>query len=308
MDLLAYYNSIDLSEIQRFVEQRQEESLTIEFKSVNHPEPEGKQYDKKNFSKILSGFANSSGGIVVWGIKAAKDSFGIDVASELKPIKELTRFLNYLNMLEGQAVTPFVAGIIHEKIENKPDEGFIKTYVPSSEAMPHMANYAEKHYYKRSGDSFYQCEHFDIVDMFSRKRSPKLEFVASILAKKEKHSTLYTYAIMLSLKNYGAVIAKYPYLAIKVDPFLHPKQHGLDGNSGTGLKRVKNNILYHHNYSGGSEMVVYPGALLNIDILEFDLPKEQTPRRVTIDYEICSEDMESVKGTIVFESEVFLKS
>ncbi len=44
-------------------------------------------------------------------------------------------------------------------VEMDTDQGFIKTFVPKSNDAPHMANYAEKHYYKRSGDSSYQAEH-----------------------------------------------------------------------------------------------------------------------------------------------------
>ena len=38
-----------------------------------------------------------------------------------------------------------------------------------------MAKLGENRYYKRSGDSFYQMEHFDLEDMFGRRRKPKLK-------------------------------------------------------------------------------------------------------------------------------------
>ncbi len=105
MKIEEYFSKIDLNEIERFIEESQEEHITLEFKTVNHPiyTDENREDDKKNFSKVISGFANSSGGIVVWGIMAKQNSSGQDVAKAKKPIKELTKFLNTLNRLEGNA-------------------------------------------------------------------------------------------------------------------------------------------------------------------------------------------------------------
>jgi hypothetical protein len=37
-----------------------------------------------------------------------------------------------------------------------------------------MAKLGEHRYFKRSGDSFYRMEHFDLEDMFGRRQKPKL--------------------------------------------------------------------------------------------------------------------------------------
>jgi hypothetical protein len=37
MDLLQYYNSINLEELNRFIEEGQEENISLEFKTANHP-------------------------------------------------------------------------------------------------------------------------------------------------------------------------------------------------------------------------------------------------------------------------------
>ena len=144
MTLEEYYNSIDLDEIERFIEEGQEENLNLEFKTVNFPNynKQNKEFDKKNFSEVISGFGNSNGGIIIWGIKAKNNLKNQDVAQSKKPIEQITKFLNTLNRLEGQAVTPAISGLIHEKIETTDDIGFIKTYVPASENAPHMANFS----------------------------------------------------------------------------------------------------------------------------------------------------------------------
>lgn len=177
MNIHEYFKSIDLNEVNSFISDQQEENIHLEFKTVNHPNynSNNRDYDRNNLSKVISGFANSNGGIVIWGVKASTNSKGLDIAKELNPIKELTKFLNFLNRSEGQVIIPLVVGIQHKKIEVNKDEGFIITYIPKSENAPHMAIFSEKHYYKRSGDSFYICEHYDILDMLNRNISPKIE-------------------------------------------------------------------------------------------------------------------------------------
>lgn len=300
MTTAEYFKTIDLDEIERFIVEGQEENVSLEFKTVNHPyvNDKSREFDKKNFSEVLSGFANSTGGIVIWGVKAKENSLRQDVAHDKAPINELTKFLNYLNKLEGQAVIPIITGVVHEKIDLGNDTGFIKTYIPPSDSAPHMGLYGGKQYYKRSGDSFYQCEHYDIIDMFARKRSPDLNLVARVLMREDGQNNNYRYEIVLMIENKGKVLAKYPGLSISCDHRYSQYSHGLDGNSGTGLERVANNILYRYNYSGGINTVIYPGTTLDVDKFITVADKNEVPEDFDITYILSAEGMENRTGKL----------
>lgn len=190
--------------------------------------------DKKNISKTFSGFANSNGGIIIWGIKAKENDKKQDVAYK-KPIRELTKFLNTLNRLEGQVVTPTITGIEHKKIEISEDCGFIITYVPASDFAPHMASYAGKHYYKRSGDSFYICEHYDIKDMFQRKHSAYLDLKVKNKQINQIQGDKLRVEMVLSLFNIGRNYAKAPLIKIEINTPYQFSDFGLDGNGNIGI-------------------------------------------------------------------------
>jgi len=255
MELFDYFNTIDLTEVDRFISEGQEENVSLEFKTVNHPASNdiSRNDDKKNISKVLSGFSNSNGGIVIWGVKAKENDSNQDVAKEKKPIRELTKFLNMLNRLEAQAVTPIITGVRHEKIEISNDCGYVKTYIPLSKNAPHMANFADKRYFKRSGDSFYQCEHFDIVDMFSRTKQPKIKLLFHIGTL---HSAAITHETTLIALNEGAVLAKYLKIYLYV-----PSQFVDSKNMMVSTTTTKNNVPCHifefqntqRDYIGSSE-------------------------------------------------------
>ena len=63
--------------IDEWVKEAYREDLHLDFKRKTNPEhghPDDN--DKKNLSKALSGFANSDGGLIVWGIDAPSGASG----------------------------------------------------------------------------------------------------------------------------------------------------------------------------------------------------------------------------------------
>jgi predicted HTH transcriptional regulator len=152
MNLKEYFDKIELKELESFVEEQIAEDLFLEFKTANFPK--GIEFDKKNFSKCLSGFSNSSGGILIWGISAKEKKNKPDVANELKPIKDLIDFEIYLKKNEGNAVIPLIDGVEYKRVMTDENCGYLLVLIPPSDRSPHMALFSDKRYYKRSGDSF----------------------------------------------------------------------------------------------------------------------------------------------------------
>ena len=197
MDLYTRYMSIAREDIERFVSDAQEEHLTLDFKTVQDAALK-RPDDKRSIARSLSGFANSEGGLIIWGVDARKNDRGIDAATALSPITELDRLVPRLNELTGEATSPVVEGVRHRAIDIGDNAGFGVTYVPESETGPYMARLGENRYYKRSGDSFYVMEHFDVQDMFGRRKQPKLELSIRITGTGSQT------VIYLGIQNNGA--------------------------------------------------------------------------------------------------------
>jgi predicted HTH transcriptional regulator len=173
MNLTETFDRLGLNEIEEFLKLEQEEHLHLDFKTINNANLNGRD-DKRSLATAISGFANSSGGLIVWGIDARKNAREVDCAVGREEIAPINLFLSRLNTLTGEAVSPIVDGIRHRAIKTTEDKGFAITLVPESESGPHMAKLGEDRYYKRSGDSFYRMEHFDLEDMFGRRQRPFL--------------------------------------------------------------------------------------------------------------------------------------
>jgi hypothetical protein len=182
-----------------------EEHLQLDFKTVNNANLNGTD-DKKTLARCISGFANSAGGIVIWGIDARKNALNIDCAVGAVEITSLSTFLSRLNELSSQATSPAVDGIVHRKFEIGANRGFAATLIPESGSGPHMAKLGENRYYKRNGQQFLQVEHFDLEDMFGRRQRPNLEISVSnkVRSDHEGHEELEIRVI-----NRGRALAKH---------------------------------------------------------------------------------------------------
>jgi len=294
MNLLETFTSLNLADLQEYVDTQQDENLFLDFKRVNRPDLTNSD-DKKNLAKALSGFSNSSGGLIIWGVDARKNAQGIDCAWEMKPIQMVKRFLSRLNELTGLAVSPIVDGVQHRIIETDKDDGFVVTYIPESDSGPHMAKMGDDRYYKRSGDSFYRLEHFDLEDMFGRRPRPILDLNTRITG------TGLNSKIIIGIKNIGRGSAKAPYIAFGVSPPFKLDLYGLDGNMHEGMKKLPHlGSDLPHRYGEGSNVVIHPGIIHEVASLHLGLvPKEsQIPTSdIVVEYEMAAEEFLLSKGS-----------
>jgi hypothetical protein len=286
------FESISIEKIEGFVSSGQEEHLSLEFKLISNPRLE--RNDRKNLAIALSGFSNSSGGIIVWGIEAKKNADGVDCAVALHPIEEVSLLLSRLNELTGEATSPILHEVQHRVILVEDDKGYTITLVPESNSGPHMAKLGENRYYKRSGDSFYQMEHFDLEDMFGRRKKPKLDLFFRVQGSGKQTE------IILGISNNGRGSAFAPYLAFRIPEPFKLNFWGIDGNNNEGLPRLlgrrENQWV---RYGGGSQVVIHPETTLEVAsiYLGSGMPKADPPDEgVVIEYEITANGIQMVKG------------
>jgi hypothetical protein len=295
MDLLTAFDSLSLETLRDYVACQQEENLQLEFKTL--PEPDLRRGDdKKQLARMISAFANSSGGLIIWGVDARPNNDGVDCASELRPIDRVAFLRTRLNELDGQAVNPIVPGVRHGIILEDPasTSGFAVTLVPESDAGPHMAKMGEDRYYKRSGHRLYSMEHFDIADMFGRRQRPRLELTTRSRAGGVE--------VVIGLRNAGRGIARAPYVAITVAAPFRRSTYGLTGNrvDGEGLPYLVNDVAPPWRYGGKSDDVIHPGLTRDVACLTRENNATPlAPEGLSIKYAIACEGMQLTEGELL---------
>ena len=294
MSLISLFESITEADLTQYVTAQQEEHLYLDFKTVKSASLASAD-DRKNLAAAISGFANSSGGLIVWGIEARKNAEGIDCATALAPVEQPALLLSRLNALTGEATDPMPDGVRHKFIEISPGRGVCVTLVPESDAGPHMAKLGENRYYKRIGDGFYKMEHYDIADMFGRRRKPSLSVFYRVVGKHRNAN------VHLGLRNEGRATARVPFFAFENTGTLQRSRYGLDGNGNEGLNWLRTaNAGLEWAYGGGMDMALHPGMAHEVASLTLGIPARPMPKEdIILRYAIACEDQPLERGELI---------
>ena len=127
----------------------------IDFKGQPHSDKSAKEI----WSKALSGFANISDGLIVWGIDARETGpRKIDAASDIRLIADPLAFESRLRDWIRDATNPPVMGVEYQSYAGPAGDGFVVCLIPMSAHRPHRAEFADRHYFYRAGDDFLQAE------------------------------------------------------------------------------------------------------------------------------------------------------
>ncbi|MBE6453217.1 MAG: ATP-binding protein [Alphaproteobacteria bacterium] len=157
--------------IDEFIINRQSEELFLDFKQAVSV---GKNFttlhrdDRKNLAKAISGFGNSEGGVILWGVECSRDLEIGDVAKAKVKVKNVHRFLSWVeNAISGCTIPS------HNKVRNhivsvdKNGDGFLATYIPKSEISPLMTT-GNNSIYIRSGSNNVPAPYAVMAGMFGR--------------------------------------------------------------------------------------------------------------------------------------------
>lgn len=183
------------------------ESEILDFKLAEKGGTKLFDKDHKNLSKAISGFANSGGGILVWGVECNRDKKGVDQIVALPGLKDLKAFQSSVLTNYPGFTSPGAQGVDVKLIETSNDAGFLAMYIPKGESNPLMATAGDLHrYYYRSGPSFKPMPEWMVADRYGRRPQPKLELVW----RKQRHaygdSTVFI--VQLGLRNVGRGLAQ----------------------------------------------------------------------------------------------------
>lgn len=269
------------------------EDLHLEVKECHAPLPANM---KGYLSQALSGFANSDGGVLVLGMTAKGGDLvrgEPDVIQSAKSFKGFRSVAGEVRRLLGQAVQPVVDGVDIREIESirSGDFGYVVVLVPASDAGPHRAmlkNGGDREFWKRSGDSFYRMEVFDIADMFGRRRRPMLVLIWRVsLDQSPDDQRVFKWSLILGLSNEGRALARYPMLDLvcSLEVSRRPTVGAVNDKKVRAL------------YVGDAGTVIHPGTDLDIaktvsleGIAYRDRPWSFKPATLNLRYRISAED------------------
>ncbi|WP_198580525.1 helix-turn-helix domain-containing protein [Methylorubrum sp. DB1722] len=251
--------------ILRLIDDRTQEGVQLDFKQKGDPQRGGfDNNDKKILAKAVSGFANSAGGLLIWGVNAEKGIDQVDCAqAPPAPISQIENFMSEATTLVGQLIQPRHDGIYLHVVPSslRPDSGYLLIYVERSDRRPHRSEASgQKQYFKRAGDSFFEMEHYDIEDAFARTSVPKIEIMLSLGNEDDYYDRL-DKTVFVHLRNVSDTMARFPFVNIwDFDPALLKDSGVADGKHGLRLFRIQRTL----QFLGGADDVVHAQSQMMI--------------------------------------------
>jgi hypothetical protein len=172
-DLFARIESEGVSAIDTLIAERASEELFLDFKRSRF-NGEGAllhDHDRGSLKKAIAGFANSEGGVIVWGVECSKQTEKGDVASTKVPLVNPRRFVSWLEGATSGCTVPPVIGVRSIAVLSGDEMGFVATYIPKSSFAPHqLVN--EGKYIIRAGSDFVPAPHGVVAGLFGRPPHP----------------------------------------------------------------------------------------------------------------------------------------
>lgn len=193
------------------------ESLWLDFKSVAEDGrgPRLDKYSLEKLAKAISGFGNSAGGVIVWGVDCRDDPRLGDVPAGTKLIENPERFRSWLEAAVSGCTAPPHSGVEHRALQSSatPGSGFVITLIRQAQGPPLQCIQpsADQRYYIRAGSSFRPVPHAVLSGLFGRRPQPQLsqKYLAPTLdVRQAAGNTTIEIESTLAVANRGRSIAR----------------------------------------------------------------------------------------------------
>lgn len=154
-------------DIESLINNNAEESLHLEFKEARALSKEDKY--KAEITKDVSAFANSDGGIIIYGIQEKEHK-----ASHITPIDGNIFTKEWLELVINSGIERRIPNLRIYPIHNNGDisQTIYIVKIPASMEAPHMNK--EKLFYRRFNFQSVKMEEYEIRLLYSRKNQSKL--------------------------------------------------------------------------------------------------------------------------------------
>lgn len=194
---MNFYNQNNylLNDIESLIKNEVEESVYLDYKEARAL---GKDDLKKaEITKNVSAFANSDGGIIVYGIAEANHK-----PKEITPIDGKTFTKEWLENII-QLIQPRIDGIkiFPIRIDGIIEKSVYVVQIPRSANAPHMAR--DHRYYKRINFQSVPMEDYEVKETYNRVTTPNLVIENCSIYIEEETRDHITYHLSAAVLNRG---------------------------------------------------------------------------------------------------------
>ncbi len=208
-----------LGRLTSMIENEVEENLHLDYKSASSLSRADKKRDE--ISKDVSSFANSDGGVLIYGISEFQQRDRAHLPECLDPILDPTITKEWLEQIITARIQPRVEGIVIYPVRNMESTYFV-VEIPRS-VTAHQAS--DKRYYKRFNFKSEPMEDYEVRDVMSRGKSAMVrpEFWIELEQSKARQNSIIMQRkptsvihLRMALRNVGLVRAMHVHVRMQL--------------------------------------------------------------------------------------------
>jgi hypothetical protein len=206
-----------IAALERLLAEEEPESLFLDFKrsATLAGDPGLNRSDRENLSKALSGFANSEGGLLIWGVDARREAGAQREVANKAPLPNAANFRTLIEgALSGESIPALSNARVLHILEDVGARGYVAVLIPQSQIGPIRATRTDK-YHLRSGSSFGVVPHGVLAGMFGRSPQPIIQpNLISYSTQLSERRDAISISFGLAAGNFGAVLASKVFLSV----------------------------------------------------------------------------------------------
>ena len=221
-----------LAALKQLVTDKTAETEFFEFKGGRIDESTTKKY----WSQALSGFANSEGGVLIFGIKTERivppeGGRGLDTATDVDLVPKPLQLIQLLKDIHLSATSDVVSGVDYFPVSDPSESGagFVVCYVPEGKNKPYKAELdTSRNYFQRVSDNFVFLSHSLIRSLFYPKSLARFKLEIKI-QQKGTAGLLNQTPIEVTYQNEGNATARDVMMVLSFNkPTVSPDYHSID--------------------------------------------------------------------------------
>ncbi|MCH8942882.1 MAG: ATP-binding protein [Bacteroidetes bacterium] len=166
--------------LKKLIDDEVEENLNLEYKSADSlGKSDGK---KKEISKDVSAFANSDGGVILYGMKEYDEPSKRHLPEIIDPINRNEFSKEWLEQIINSNIHPRISNLIIKPINiSSHNESVVYAVEILKSNTAHQAN--DKRYYKRFNFESVAMDDYEIKDILNRAQHPVIEIEFKIVVE-----------------------------------------------------------------------------------------------------------------------------
>ena len=253
-------------DIEKLIINEVEENIHLDYKASGALDKDDKK--RTEITKDVSAFANSDGGIIVYGVSEEDHR-----PQRISPIDGRMYTKEWLENVI-QLIQPRIDDLkIYPIRINDLGQSIYVVKIPRSGNAPHMAR--DKRYYKRFNFKSEPMEDYEVKDLYNRSVTPNLEITGCSFYKAEETEDKITYELMANVANVGHQACE----SFKLNYYINNYRYCDIGNEVFGEKLIYTAINEHRvKFSRPSKETLYPEEVINMGCLQFFVKKENASK------------------------------